>query len=77
MEHEILVFRGEFDTYVTCQPYSGRIPPEVNSVIFDGEKYVLTAYEYQGNKYLIAHQEKIKTDSLEDAIRGYNPKPLN
>ncbi|EMS9660217.1 hypothetical protein ACH677_11150 [Klebsiella aerogenes] len=77
MERQILVFRGEFDSYVTCQPYVGRIPPELRSIVLENEKYSLTVYPYEGENYLVAHQSEIKQESLEEAIKLYKPKPLN
>ncbi|WP_447283409.1 hypothetical protein [Escherichia coli] len=77
MVYDILVFRGHFGSFVDYRSYSGRVSPEVSAIEIDGEKYSLSLYQYQGDKYLVAHQEKMESESLELAINEFGPSPLN
>lgn len=77
MVNDILVFRGNFGDFVDYRSYSGRIPPEISSISLEGEDYSLSLYEYMGSKYLIAHQDKMESDALEEAILEFKPTSIN
>ncbi|MDM9326416.1 hypothetical protein QU803_17185 [Enterobacter hormaechei subsp. steigerwaltii] len=77
MDFDLLVFRGPFGSFVDYRSYSGRVPPEISAIEIDGEEYSLSLYEYHGDKYLVAHQEKMESEPLELAINDFRPSPLN